>query len=154
MAVALAAGLGSAACGSGNGQSGTPAVQGSEPANPKAETMKIRLTIGNRLQTATLADSAAARDFASLLPLTLRLEDYASTEKIADLPRRLSIEGAPEGHDPSVGDITYYAPWGNLAIFHRDFDYSRGLVHLGTMEGGVAALATPGPVQVTIERME
>jgi hypothetical protein len=30
-----------------------------------------------------------------------------------------------------VGDITYYAPWGNLAIFYRDFGYSPGLVRLG-----------------------
>ncbi|MEH7502625.1 cyclophilin-like fold protein [Neobacillus drentensis] len=24
--------------------------------------------------------------------------------------------------DPSVGDFTYYSPWGNLAIFYRDFN--------------------------------
>lgn len=46
-----------------------------------------------------------------LLPLTLTLEDYASTEKISDLPKRLSTQGAPAGIDPSVGDVTYYAPW-------------------------------------------
>jgi hypothetical protein len=38
----------------------------------------------------------------------------------------LFTAGAPAGSDPSVGDITYYAP-GNLAIFYRDFGYSRGL---------------------------
>lgn len=41
------------------------------------------------------------------LPLTLTLKDYAGTEKISDLPKRLSTEGAPSGSDPSVGDITY-----------------------------------------------
>ncbi|MFJ8021509.1 cyclophilin-like fold protein [Streptomyces sp. NPDC096311] len=25
--------------------------------------------------------------------------------------------------NPSVGDLTYCAPWGNPAIFYRDFDY-------------------------------
>jgi hypothetical protein len=34
--------------------------------------------------TATLDDNEIARDFASLLPLTLT--DYAATEKISDLP--------------------------------------------------------------------
>lgn len=116
--------------------------------------MTIRLKIGERVHTATLADGAAARDFAALLPLTLTLRDYNATEKIADLPRRLSVKDAPEGHDPSVGDITYYAPWGNLAIFYRDFGYSRGLVHLGTIDGVADALAAPGPLQVTIERAE
>lgn len=116
--------------------------------------MKISLKIGKRVHTATLADGGAARDFASLLPLTLALEDYNSTEKIANLPRRIKVTGAPDGYDPSPGDITYYAPWGNLAIFYRDFGYSRGLVHLGTVNAPAEALRTPGRLEVTIERVE
>lgn len=101
--------------------------------------------------TAELEDSAAARDFAALLPLELTLSDYNRTEKIADLPRRLSIEGAPGGIDPEAGDIAYYAPWGNLAIFYHDFGYSRGLVRLGRIEGGAEALAKfDGPVRIAI----
>ena len=65
-----------------------------------------------------------------MLPLTLTLKDYAGTEKISDLPRKLSTQGAPSGSDPSVGDITLYAPWGNLAIFYRDFGYASGLIIL------------------------
>ena len=57
--------------------------------------MKIRIIASDRTLTAELEDSAAARDFAALLPLELTLSDYNRTEKIADLPRRLSIEGAP-----------------------------------------------------------
>jgi hypothetical protein len=62
--------------------------------------------------TATLADNQTSRDFISLLPLTLKLKDYASTEKISYLPRKLLAADAPAGSDPAVGDITYYAPWG------------------------------------------
>lgn len=116
--------------------------------------MKIRLVFGGSVHTATLADGAAARDFAALLPLTLTLADYNATEKIADLPRKLSVAEAPAGFDPSVGDITYYAPWGNLAIFYRDFGYSRGLVRLGTLDAPAEALRAPGPIAVTIERVE
>ena len=58
------------------------------------------------------------------------------------------------GVDPGVGDITYYAPWGNLAIFDRDFGYSRGLVRLGRLDSGVESLRGHGPVRVTIERAE
>jgi hypothetical protein len=60
--------------------------------------------------TGTLADSEAARDFASLLPLSLTLEDYAATEKISDLPKPLSTSSAPAGITPKVGDLAYYAP--------------------------------------------
>ena len=113
--------------------------------------MKISLKVGDTALTATLIDSATTRDFISLLPLNLTLQDYAGTEKISDLPKRLSTEGAPSGSNPSVGDITYYAPWGNLAIFHKDFRYSSGLVILGKIDSGIETFSVPGSVKVTIE---
>ena len=118
----------------------------------RRDSMKIRLRAEDTVITATLIDSTTTRDFMSLLPLTLTLEDYAQTERISNLPRRLSTEGAPSGSDPSAGDIAYYAPWGNLAIFYEDFGYSNGLVILGKIDGGIEALEMPGSVRVTIER--
>jgi hypothetical protein len=60
-----------------------------------ANTMKIRFTMdGKELATATLKDNATARDLVALLPITLALEDYASTEKISYLPRKLSTADA------------------------------------------------------------
>lgn len=116
--------------------------------------MKIRITIDGTELTATLNDSQTTRDFLALLPLTLTMEDYAGTEKVSDLPASLSTEGAPEGSDPSVGDIAYYAPWGNLAIYYRDFGYSSGLVILGKIDGGMEAFSGSGLVNVTIEPMD
>jgi hypothetical protein len=58
------------------------------------------------------------------------LKDDAATEKISDLPRKLSSADAPPGSDPDVGDFAYFAPWGNLALFYKDFGYSVGLVKL------------------------
>ena len=116
--------------------------------------MKIRMDVEGTTITATRVNNATSRDFVSLLPLTLTLEDYSATEKISDLPRRLSTEGAPPGSDPSIGDITYYSPWGNLALFYRDFGYSKGLVKLGRFDSGVKALNGPGPMRVTIELIE
>ena len=116
--------------------------------------MKIRIIVEDQEITATLNDSQAAQDFLAQLPLTVTLEDYSGTEKIYYLPKQLSTEGAPAGSDPSVGDITYYAPWGNLAIFYRDFGYSNGLVILGKIDGGMEAFSGSGPVNVTIEQMD
>ena len=118
---------------------------------PEARIVKINIRTTDRVIPATLNDSKAAQDFASLLPLSLTLEDYNSTEKISDLPRRLSTDGAPPGFDPSIGDIAYYAPWGNLAIFYRDFEYSTGLVSLGTLASGADILASSRSMQVTVE---
>jgi hypothetical protein len=125
----------------------------SGPAFASEGTVEIRLTINGKAMNAQLIDGAAARDFLSLLPMTLTLEDYAATEKISYLPRKLSTEGAPGGSDPSVGDIAYYAPWGNLAIFYRDAGYARGLIRLGRIDSGIEALAVPGALQTTIERI-
>ena len=126
-------------------------AQTMKSAKEPADSMKIRLKVGDNVLTATLIDSKTTRDFISLLPLTLTLKDYAGTEKISDLPKRLSTEGAPSGSDPSVGDITYYTPWGNLAIFYRDFGYASGLVILGKIDSGIETFTVPGSVKVTIE---
>jgi len=113
--------------------------------------MKINIKVNDRVVCGTLNGSKAAQDFASLLPLSLTLSDYASTEKISDLPKRLSTEGAPPGFDPSAGDIAYYAPWGNLAIFYRDFRYSSGLVALGKLDSGLDVFTSSESMQVTVE---
>ncbi|MEP0914713.1 cyclophilin-like fold protein [Leptolyngbya sp. GB1-A1] len=113
--------------------------------------MKINIRVRNEVVTATLIDSKTTQDFISLLPLTLTLEDHANTEKVSDLPRRLSTEDAPSGSDPAVGDIAYYAPWGNLAMYYNDFGYSNGLVILGKIDGDIEALNVPGSVEVMIE---
>ncbi|GAB3835388.1 cyclophilin-like fold protein [Hymenobacter jeollabukensis] len=112
---------------------------------------KLRISMGAQVLTATLYDNAAARDFAALLPLTLSLQDYAGTEKISDLPARLSTQGAPTGHTPAAGDLAYYAPWGNLALFYRPFRHSAGLVVLGKLEGDVEVFRAAGPVMVKLE---
>ncbi len=120
----------------------------------KANAMKIRMTINGKSTTATLDDNATARDFLSMLPLTLTLEDYASTEKVAYPPRKLSTQGAPAGIDPDVGDIAYYAPWGNLALYYKDFGYSSGLIRLGRFDNGVGIIQANGKLKVTIEALQ
>ena len=89
-------------------------------------TTKVRISLGGTVLNGSLNDSKAAQDFAALLPLTLTLQDYNATEKISNLPRKLSCEGAPAGFEPTAGDIAFYAPWGNLALFYRGFRYSAG----------------------------
>ena len=128
-----------------------PMAAVSPPVDVERNAMRIRMLAKGWQLTADLEDGAASRDFAALLPLELTLRDYHGTEKVADLPVRLSTEGAPDGTDPAIGDIAYYAPWGNIAIYYRDFGYSSGLVRLGRIEGDVSGLAGKDPVVVRIE---
>lgn len=119
---------------------------------PEEENMQLQLSFGDgQTATVTLYDNAASRDFLSLLPLTVECEDYNATEKIAYLPRALDTSHAPDGFEPVAGDFAYYAPWGNLSIFYRDFRYSAQLVSLGFFEQGLDALtAMTGSFSVEI----
>ncbi|WP_244210880.1 cyclophilin-like fold protein [Amycolatopsis kentuckyensis] len=123
------------------------------PTTGSTAAVNIHLTVQGRVVNATLNDSAAARDFASLLPLTLNLSDFHGTERIADLPRRLSTADAPESADPKAGDLAFYAPWGNLAIYYRDAPPASGVVILGHLpDGGAEVLATADQVTVELAR--
>lgn len=118
----------------------------------KMKDMKLSITFGETELTATLYDNPTARDFISLLPVTTELEDYASNEKIFYPEKKLSTEDAPQGFDPSRGDITYYAPWGDVAIFYKDFSYSKGLISLGKIDdNGIEQLQNVGKEKVTFE---
>jgi hypothetical protein len=116
--------------------------------------MRISIKLRAKVITASLTDSATSRDFVSLLPMTIEIEDYAATEKIGYLPRKLSTVGAPAGTEPATGDVTYYAPWGNLALFHKDFRYSSGLIPLGKIESGLEAVREPGSATATIKLID
>lgn len=80
-------------------------------------------------------DSPATRDFLSMLPLTLTLEEFNGREKIADLPRELDHTGSP-GSDPEDGDLIYFVPWGNIGFYYNTdgIGYSDQTLHLGTYD--------------------
>lgn len=119
------------------------------------EDVAVKLTFNKEEVIVNMYDNPTSRDFVAQLPLTVTFEDHARTEKISYLPKKLSTEKAQSGSDPSVGDFTYYAPWGNLAIFYRDFGYSNGLIKLGEIESGVEKLESmKGNFTVQIEKVD
>lgn len=114
---------------------------------------RIRITTGGKSIEATLADSEAARDFASLLPITLPMNDLFRREKFAHLPRAISEQGK-RTHEYAIGTIGYWPPGPDIAIFYRQ-DGERipdpGLIVLGKIKAGVEALNVPGAIRATIE---
>jgi hypothetical protein len=116
----------------------------------------IRITFGGRELTARLHNNATARDLAAQLPLTLTVRDHNNVEKTAPLPRELSLDGAPEGHDPAAGDIGYWAPDGDL-VFYYDSEarFFNGIVRIGEFDGDMEAIERQSEAfSVTIERAE
>ena len=113
--------------------------------------MRIRLTFADQDFTATLEDNPSARDLVSMLPLDLTIGDYSTNEKIAYLPRKLTGEGSGQFGDEAIGDLCYYAPWGNLAMFHGPYRWSRGLIRLGRFDQGPAPLLVRGEHPLRVE---
>ncbi|MDO3382433.1 cyclophilin-like fold protein [Gilvimarinus algae] len=113
--------------------------------------MKVSVMTGDHQWTITLIDSPTARDFFNRLPIALTLEDFAGKEKIAKLPEPLTLAEAPAGTTAQAGDLAYYAPWGNLAIFYQNSGYARGLIPLGHFEQDLAPLLNAGSAIIEIK---
>ena len=125
-----------------------------EPDTPAATSLKASITVGDRTITATMEDNAAGRDFLSRLPLEVTLNDYNNTtEKIFYPDPVLTTEGVTRGCTPTPGDITIYAPWGNVAIFCKNWSYSNDLIKIGRIDGdGIEVLNVGGDIRVKFER--
>jgi hypothetical protein len=96
--------------------------------------------VGDTVLPARLWDNATARDLIAQLPLTLRFRDFNGVEKIAQLPRTLSMDGVPAGDDPLPRDIGYYAPSGDLVFYYDDVGDFTGIVRIGQFDGSVDAI--------------
>jgi hypothetical protein len=121
-----------------------------------AQGTPVRITVGDTQLSAQLDDSATARDLAAQLPLTLTFRDHNNVEKTAPLPRTLSVDGAPEGHDPAGGEIGYWAPDGDLVFYYdSDAPYYNGIVRIGRFDGDANAIARQHEdFSATIDRAE
>ena len=115
--------------------------------------MKIQITVGNERFTATIFDSAAGRDLIAQLPLRIDMTDHGSVEKTGPLPSPLSLASQPDGADPDVGDVGYYAPGNDLVLYYGDQSYYPGIVVLGHLDGDAAGriAGMDGSVTATVD---
>ncbi len=135
---------------------GTGASTSPAPPDDAPSARRLRITFGDTELTARLDDNATARDLAAQLPLTLTFSDHNGVEKTAPLPAELSTEGAPDAHDPVAGDLGYYAPGGDLVLYHDDeAPEFPGIIRIGELDGDLEALARQnGEFETTVELAE
>ena len=114
--------------------------QAAPPASSQGETMQI--AIGQHRFSADLADTAAAVELRSLLPLTLAMEDFLRNEKHAALPRALSRNDSRPGRI-EAGDIMLWS--GNtLVVFYESFNSSYSYTRLGKIRDTQSLKAAVG----------
>jgi len=119
----------------------------------KSQNMKMKISIGGKTLTATLADNATARDFASVLPLNVMMKDLFGREKYGDLPKTLSKNG-PSKNKYEVGEIAYWSPAKQFAVYyHQDGESipSPGIIPIAKIDAGTEVFNVPGSVKVMIE---
>ena len=102
----------------------------------------IRVIIEDTVLPGRLLDNATARDLIAQLPLTLTFRDFNSVEKIAQLPRKLSMDDVPAGDDPFPHDIGYYNPSGNLVFYYDDVGYFTGIVRIGQFDSSMDVIVS------------
>lgn len=115
--------------------------------------MKISLRFREKTLTATLNDNETTRDFVSLLPLTLTMNDLFGREKYARLPRAIS-DGGKRRFTYEVGQLIYWSPGPDVAVYYRadgERIPSPGIIVIGKVDSGIEALNVPGSVKVTLE---
>jgi hypothetical protein len=157
-AAGVAAGETSAATTQGRNGNMEIKRNGSHPSRARSteNIMKIGLTVDGKAITATLIDSDTTRDFISVLPLTLMMNDLFKREKFGHLPRAISKEGKST-HAYAVGQLAYWPPRPDVAVLYRH-DGERipdpGIIIIGKLGFGMEVFDVPGSVRVTFELMK
>lgn len=138
--------------------SATLSARRSDNGETNGEASKIVGTVVRFSSNATSVDvtidqdNPAVRDFLSMLPLMLTVEELSGKEKISYLPRKLNHNGSP-GSDPEDGDLIYYTPWGNLGFYYNaaGIGHTDQTIHLGTYNAPLEQLKRLEGGDVTVE---
>ncbi len=93
-----------------------------QTSSEKAQNMKIKINIGGKTLIAILADNATARDFASVLPLTVSMAYWSPAKQFA----------------------VYYHQDGESIP-------SPGIIPIAKIDAGTEVFNVPGSVKVMIE---
>lgn len=87
--------------------------------------------------------------------MTLTFEDLNGVEKIAPLDDPLTMDQMPEGDDPEIGDLGYYAPWSNIVLYYGDVSYWNGIARIGRIHGDLSPISEQtGSFTATLERAD
>lgn len=111
----------------------------------------MKITVGNRVFTATLEDNATAAAFKALFPLSLNMRDVNRNEKAFDLPSDLPTADA----NPRTirnGDLMLWSSR-TVVVFYKSFSTAYRYTRLGKIEDpqGLAEALGTGDATVIFE---
>lgn len=116
--------------------------------NNDSNAIKMKITVGTKHFSATLADNATAKAFKALLPLKISMTELNGNEKYYDLPGNLPTNASAPGTIRN-GDLLL---WGSktLVVFYKTFSSGYSYTRIGRIDNpdGLANALGSGNVEV------
>ena len=117
----------------------------------KTDTMKLKVTIGSAIFTATLLDNASVVALKGKLPMTMNMKELNGNEKYYDLSENLP-HNASNPQTIQTGDLMLYGS-NTIVLFYKTFPTSYSYTRLGRIDNpsGLAEAQGSGDVIVKFE---
>jgi len=106
---------------------------------------RLIITVGNRVLNAVLIDNETTQDLLTMLPMTVKANDYNSREKYWHLSRPLSAKGKRQ-NEYERGDIGFWLPNSDMALFYNHDGSilpSPGLIVVAKVTSGLGTPTEP-----------
>lgn len=116
--------------------------------------IKVKVTVGQEVLTATLIDNATTRSLISKFPLTVPMMNLYSREMVYRFPDSLPAnEAQTSGYE--VGDISYWTPRHSFVIFYeQNGEVISNLQKIGRFDSDVKVFKQIKEADVKFELME
>jgi hypothetical protein len=121
-------------------------------AEPK--DIKVKVTAGEYVLTASFLDNATSRALITKFPLTIPMMDLYSREMCYRFPDALPAnEAGTSGYE--VGDIVYWTPRHSFVImYEQNGERISSLQKIGRIDSGVEVFKRTGDTSVTFELID
>jgi len=102
---------------------------------------QVKITSQGQTAIFRLYDTAAAKGFYEQLPLELELTNFRNAQWMFYPPERLGVTEREAYHDGKKGELSYYAPWGDVFMLYQDFYAGDEMHRLGIGVAGIDQIA-------------
>jgi hypothetical protein len=120
---------------------------------PQEANLKIKITVGNMVMTATLLENPTARALIAKLPLTVPMQDLYSREMCYRFSDELPTDNVrTTGYE--IGEIIYWPPGHSLVIMYAQNGERFSMQKIGRIDSGFEIFRQTGNVTVTLEAIK
>jgi hypothetical protein len=115
--------------------------------------VKIKITVGSTVLTATLDDNSTTRALVTKFPITVPMQDLYSREMCYHFPDALPADNV-RNTDYEVGEIIYWPPRHSLVIMYAQNGERFSMQKIGHIDGSVGIFRNTGDVDVVFELVD